>query len=559
MKVARYIGNGEVAIVDEAIPSCPEGGLLVRTEACGLCSGELMSWYMDRKVPHVLGHEVSGVVIESQDERFPVGSRVFPHHHAPCLQCELCRQGLYVHCPHWKRTKLAPGGMADFFAVDAENLTDTLRTDDLRPVDAALIEPLACVVKSIRRGTGFQPMGITTVPGVDKVAPSTQAADELVVRQGANLPHWTRPGATYSVTFRLADAVPRHVREEWRLERERLAAMADRLTERELWNRKHLHAERVQSYLNEGHGSSILRDHRAAGLVQEGLKHFDGERYRLYAWCVMPNHVHAIVEPLPGYELAEILHSWKSFTARQVNKLLGRTGDVWQSESYDHLIRDAEDYQHALDYVLYNPAKAGLLNYQFVGETVHRWRGGAGRGEHARDGRDTHGLEARATAAVIGLGVMGLMHCLLLPGSVGYDLSPGRIEWATRQGIDARLPDDAEPADVIFVCPGSQAAFDFAMRIANPGATIVMFAPLGPGEALAVPQEAYFRDITIRHSYSCGPEDTREAAEAIRDGKLKAEQVVSEFIGMDELPRAYGRMKRGEILKPMIVWDDSAK
>ena len=149
-KLARYIGNGNVEIVAEPMPACPPGGLLVETEACGLCSGELMAWYMDRKLPHVLGHEVAGTVRESQDDRFPVGSRVFPHHHAPCLQCDLCRRGQFVHCPTWKRTKLQPGGMAQYFAVAAENLTDTHRIDDLQAVDGALIEPLACVAKAAR-------------------------------------------------------------------------------------------------------------------------------------------------------------------------------------------------------------------------------------------------------------------------------------------------------------------------------------------------------------------------------------------------------------------------
>lgn len=318
-RVARYVGAGEVQIVEETAPSCPPGGLIVETEACGLCSGELMSWYMDRKIPHVLGHEVSGVVVESQDPRFPVGSRVFPHHHAPCLRCEECQAGRYVHCATWKKTKLVPGGMADRFAVARENLTDTIRTDDLRPVDAALIEPLACVVKSLRQAR-----------------------------------------------------------------------------------------------------------------VEEG-----------------------------------------------------------------------------------------------------------------------------ARAAVIGLGVMGLMHMLLLgPNAIGYDLSPSRREWAKNQGLDARAPEDGEPADAIFVCPGSQAAFEGALRLAKPGATIAMFAPLGPGEDLRAPQEAYFKDLHIVNSYSCGPDDTAAAAEAVRAGRVRAEQVVSHFIAIDELPAAYQAMKRGEILKPMVIWEE---
>lgn len=144
------MGGGEIAIVDELKPSCPPGGLLVRTEASGLCSGELMDWYMDRKIPHVLGHEVAGIVEESEHPEFPVGSRVFPHHHAPCMRCEHCGRGAFVHCEQWRRTKLVPGGMAEWFGVGAENLSDTLITD-LPAREAALIEPLACVVKAIHR------------------------------------------------------------------------------------------------------------------------------------------------------------------------------------------------------------------------------------------------------------------------------------------------------------------------------------------------------------------------------------------------------------------------
>ncbi len=152
MKLARYIGNGQVEIVDEQRPSLPCGGLVLRTEACGLCSGELMDWYMDRKLPHVLGHEICGIVVESDDARFPIGSRVAPHHHAPCLECEDCNNGRHVHCRQWRETKLIPGGMCEFAAVPKENLNDTYRVDNFRPRDAALLEPLACVMKSISRG-----------------------------------------------------------------------------------------------------------------------------------------------------------------------------------------------------------------------------------------------------------------------------------------------------------------------------------------------------------------------------------------------------------------------
>ncbi|MBV6458622.1 MAG: L-galactonate-5-dehydrogenase [Fimbriimonadaceae bacterium] len=150
MRAAQYQRGGTVSIVDLPEPICPEGGLLVQTEACGLCSGELMDWYMDRKAPHILGHEVCGRILTSQDARFPAGERVFVHHHAPCMECEECRRQAYVHCPTWKQTRLEPGGMAEQFAVSKENLNDAFLVGEMDPRNAALIEPLACVVKSIR-------------------------------------------------------------------------------------------------------------------------------------------------------------------------------------------------------------------------------------------------------------------------------------------------------------------------------------------------------------------------------------------------------------------------
>lgn len=337
------MGGGQIAILEEDPPVCPPGGLLIRTEASGLCSGELMDWYMDRKIPHVLGHEVAGIVVESQDSRFPVGCRVAPHHHAPCMKCELCQRGAYVHCEQWKRTKLVPGGMAEFFAVGAENLTDTHvvspalseRSDDgegaggrgeLRAIDAALMEPLGCVVKCL-----------------------------------------------------------------WRM-------------------------------------------------------------------------------PYPSPE---------------------RTKDY-----------------------------------------------------------------TRPSLAVVGLGVMGLMHALLHTGAICFESNEARRQWGLNLGLDVRNSGFAEPIDFIIVCPGSKDAVDLAVVHIAPGGTIMLFSPLGPpGRYDLALDELYFKDVSLIPSYSCGPEHTKSALGHLRAGEIRAEQVVSHFISIDELPAAYQAMKRGEILKPMVVFD----
>jgi len=132
------------------------GEALVRTRACGICTGDLMGWYMQRKAPIVFGHEPSGEIVEvgTGVERFKPGDRVFVHHHAPCGSCRRCRRGLHVHCKTWRETALRPGGMAEYFAVPAANLDgDTLELPAAVGYEAgSLVEPTACVVKSLARG-----------------------------------------------------------------------------------------------------------------------------------------------------------------------------------------------------------------------------------------------------------------------------------------------------------------------------------------------------------------------------------------------------------------------
>lgn len=290
----------------------------MRTEACGLCSGELMAWYMEKKLPHVLGHEVAGIVEESEDDRFPVGCRIFPHHHATLFSGPRAAE---VHQADWRRNRLSPGGMSEHFVVAPEALSDCHRVDDLRAMDAALAEPIACVVKAIR------------------------------------------------------------------------------------------------------------------------------------PW-----------EPLP------------------------------------------------------------------------------------------------ASAHVVGLGVMGLLHLALLRhlGVRAYGTDPleRRRAWAAEQGFEARTPDEVTEVEAAYVCPGSQRAYD-GTRV-SPGGTIVMFAPLAPGERLALKEDDYFRDVTLRHSYSAGPSDCRDAVSLLRAGVMRAETLVETFIGLDQLPGEYVRMRDGEIIKTMVVFPEAA-
>ena len=117
---------------------------------------------------------------------------------------------------------------------------------------------------------------------------------------------------------------------------------------------------RIEEWLDAGYGSAVLARPEAGEIVAQALQHFDGERYALRSWVVMPNHVHVLVTPNVGHKLGDILHSWKRFTAQEINRLLGSSGQLWQRESYDHIVRDAEALARIADYIEGNPGKAGL-------------------------------------------------------------------------------------------------------------------------------------------------------------------------------------------------------
>ncbi|WP_421999110.1 REP-associated tyrosine transposase [Reyranella sp.] len=155
------------------------------------------------------------------------------------------------------------------------------------------------------------------------------------------LPHFDSAETTQFVTFRLADSLPKAVAAA-------LALLPDSLVE-------------IDRALDSGRGACWLAQPAIASTVEDAILHFDGERYRLLAWCIMPNHVHVVVEPAPGHSLGSIVRSWKSFTANGGNRLLGRDGPFWHRDYFDRFIRDEGHLARTIDYVENNPVKAGLV------------------------------------------------------------------------------------------------------------------------------------------------------------------------------------------------------
>ena len=118
--------------------------------------------------------------------------------------------------------------------------------------------------------------------------------------------------------------------------------------------------------MDQCHGSCVLRDPILAHIVSDTLKFFDGDRYDLASFIVMPNHVHILVQFRDDVSLTKQTESWLRFSARQINEQLNQTGPFWQSEPFDHLVRSDEQFVYLSDYVRNNPTKAGLKEGEYL-------------------------------------------------------------------------------------------------------------------------------------------------------------------------------------------------
>ncbi len=170
------------------------------------------------------------------------------------------------------------------------------------------------------------------------------------------LPHFDSPHIIQHVTFRLADSLPAQVLDE--LDREQRAVPPER---QDAWRRR-----RIEDWIDAGHGCCLLRQPDVARMMQTALLYFDGLRYRLLAWVVMPNHVHVLFEPGEGWPLATIVGSWRSYTGRRMAPRMPTAVEhhgsrrVWQREYWDRYIRNERHYLAARAYIHANPVKAGL-------------------------------------------------------------------------------------------------------------------------------------------------------------------------------------------------------
>ena len=196
-----------------------------------------------------------------------------------------------------------------------------------------------------------------------------------------NLPHWQPVNATFFITYRLAGTLPRSTLNELQKERQCLQALPrePKYSEAE-WRmciEKRMFAL-WDEYLDKDSSVNWLSNPQISRIIQHNLYHHAGSKYSLWAYVIMPNHVHLVLQPEEAWlkptgkehnkkakyekgSLSSILHSLRSYTAKEANKILGRTGKFWQGEAYDHWIRDNGELQRIIRYVENNPAQAGLV------------------------------------------------------------------------------------------------------------------------------------------------------------------------------------------------------
>ena len=162
------------------------------------------------------------------------------------------------------------------------------------------------------------------------------------------LPHFDASDVIQMITFRLHDSLPKDVLKQLRVDSIKIPDSKRRIL--------------LDRILDKGYGACYLKDHRIAKLVENAFKYFDGIRYRLIAWVIMSNHIHTLIKVYDRFPLEEIIHSWKSYTAHEINKTLKRQGPIWFPDYWDRYIRDEKHFLNAVEYIHNNPVKAGLVD-----------------------------------------------------------------------------------------------------------------------------------------------------------------------------------------------------
>ena len=213
------------------------------------------------------------------------------------------------------------------------------------------------VIQVVSRSVGVPPTS----------SPYLNPGEEIQKHITFDLPHWQQQGKLIFATWRLADSLPQEKLDQWQSERESWLASHPEPWDSETEDEYHERfSQSVDAWLDAGSGECLLKDPALSGIVADALHHFDGDRYQLESFVVMPNHIHVVFRLSPEHKMEDVIHSWKSFTAKEINKKLGRTGEVWQKDYWDRIVRDESHRTNILHYIAKNPERARLNEGSFV-------------------------------------------------------------------------------------------------------------------------------------------------------------------------------------------------
>ena len=187
-------------------------------------------------------------------------------------------------------------------------------------------------------------------------------------------PHWSQAGAVVFITFRMHDSIPREVLNRWEREKQEWLRPRGRTTaahwsfvvptlpeeERNAFQKTFNRCR--EEFLDTCHGRCLLKQPELSKIVAESLLYFDGQRYRMGDFVVMPNHVHLLAVFPSAEMMKEQCDSWLHYTAFRINQAIGETGKLWQQEPFDHLVRSSKQYEYLRRYIADNPRKAGLAD-----------------------------------------------------------------------------------------------------------------------------------------------------------------------------------------------------
>jgi len=204
---------------------------------------------------------------------------------------------------------------------------------------------------------------------------------ESVILHRRHLPHWRQEGASYFVTFRLADSLPQIKIEELKhMTQQKRRELDIQQTEGTLSEGENQGAlarfsfEKTEQLLDQGLGDCVLCDNDSRTILVDTLHMAKGQQYELGSYVIMPNHVHLILRPSPGFELSKILQTQKRISSFKINKSIEKQGTLWQSESYDRMIRNAGHLWRCLQYIGKNPRKAKLRKNEFTRWVNPNWK-----------------------------------------------------------------------------------------------------------------------------------------------------------------------------------------